>query len=278
MKIPLLLADWIEGLIPLLVVAFWIVRAFLDAKGSAAEPEAVEVDWDELEADEAGDEFDPNDPNRWGEQAAQLNRQNAGRQNADRQKADRQKPVAAGIQAANQGGDPRSDVDDFLRRLEQQKEAENQQAAQGARRRNEQTQREKNRLRKQQLQEQRRKREQLASAGPPPNVQRGETVGEHVRQHMGHLKESTLAEQAAHLGEQVAQADDRVAARLHEKFDHQLGKLQARNTQRRSEAAAAAVLEPTSAESIAALLANPDSIRNAIVLNEILQRPTDRWD
>ena len=267
MPVPLLLADWIEGIIPLVVVGYWILKAFLDAKGGAAEPveiELNEVDWDEEDAHE----FDPNDPSGWGEQADR--RQPAAAQFQGRN------VQAAGVQAGNAAHE-QSEVDDFLRRLAQQKELEAHEASQEEHLRRERIQNER-RLRRKQQRDTQRRQQQQAEAGAPTGVGQGGTVDEHVRQHMGHLKESTLAEQAAHLGEQVAQADDRVAARLHEKFDHKLGKLQARNTQRRSEAAAAAVLEPTSAESIAALLANPDSIRNAIVLNEILQRPTDRWE
>ncbi|MCA9240280.1 MAG: hypothetical protein KDA37_08775 [Planctomycetales bacterium] len=107
-----------------------------------------------------------------------------------------------------------------------------------------------------------------------PEAPAGESLSDHVQRHITHLQESQLAEQAAHLGEQVALADDKVQARLDAKFKHRLGSIKSRE----EEPTLAVVVEPgVGPDQIAAMLASPESIKTAIILNEILQRPTDRW-
>ncbi|TWT47254.1 hypothetical protein [Botrimarina hoheduenensis] len=96
------------------------------------------------------------------------------------------------------------------------------------------------------------------------------------RAEMSHLPQSQLAEQAAHLGEGIAASDDRLQARLDAKFGKSVA---ARDL---AEAASASAQRGDSASStaasrIAAALASPTGVRDAIVLNEILTRPTDRW-
>jgi len=100
---------------------------------------------------------------------------------------------------------------------------------------------------------------------------RSEGVAEHVARHLGGSQE--LAEHAEHLGEVVGQTDERLAARLHQKFDHQIGSLQ------RAEptAADAQPEEPSVTDDIMQLLSTPDGMRQAILANEILRRPIDRW-
>ncbi len=89
-----------------------------------------------------------------------------------------------------------------------------------------------------------------------------------------HLAESQLAEQAAHLGERIAQADDRLDARLHKTFDHQLGQFQNKPTvgHRHEDAIE---LRPSAAARVAKMLTTPAGIKDAVVLSEILRRPSD---
>jgi hypothetical protein len=80
--------------------------------------------------------------------------------------------------------------------------------------------------------------------------------------------------EVADLGSRVKQADEQFDRQLQKKFDHELGSLASRPS--------AAPAEPTPqppspATQIAAMLANPDGVRQAVILNEILHRPTDRW-
>lgn len=90
-----------------------------------------------------------------------------------------------------------------------------------------------------------------------------------------HLPESQLAEHAAHLGESIMSADDRLQARLDAKFGKSMGTLDAEKKQASDKAKAAE--EKSAAARVAAALASPTGVRDAVVLNEILQRPTDRW-
>lgn len=64
-------------------------------------------------------------------------------------------------------------------------------------------------------------------------------------------------------------------AHVEQTFDHQVGQL----AQKSSEAPAVtqAPSPAPAAAAIAALLADPANVRSAVVLNEILRRPTDRW-
>jgi hypothetical protein len=81
------------------------------------------------------------------------------------------------------------------------------------------------------------------------------------------------------LGDSVEVADDVMEAHLKEVFDHRLGSLQ-------QVATAAPAAQPATKKAgkaapapvgFAALFANSGNVRQAIVLNEILQRPSDRW-
>jgi hypothetical protein len=77
-------------------------------------------------------------------------------------------------------------------------------------------------------------------------------------------------QRAEHLGEEVGLADDHLEAHLAQKFDHQIG------SKGMSEATdqASGSVEPTlDLDSLAAMLANPTSLRHAVVLSEILARP-----
>ena len=89
-----------------------------------------------------------------------------------------------------------------------------------------------------------------------------------------HLAKSQLAEQAAHLGERIAKSDDRLDARLHKKFDHQMGQFQrGQATGHQHEDAKKG--EPSAAARVAKMLTTPAGMRDAVVLNEILRRPAD---
>ncbi|TWT88741.1 hypothetical protein Mal64_22290 [Pseudobythopirellula maris] len=95
------------------------------------------------------------------------------------------------------------------------------------------------------------------------------------RKQMSRLPESQLAEQAAHLGAKIAMADDHAAERVHAKFDHQIGNLShdAVDWDSRDDPPPPATI----AEQLVAQLRSPAGIRQAVVLNEVLTRPTDRW-
>ena len=109
--------------------------------------------------------------------------------------------------------------------------------------------------------------------------QRG-SVAEHVQQH---LNTRQFADRAAHLAdEDIAKSDDVREAHRKQVFDHKLGRLADTSTAA-APAAPAAAIAPTDAEVAAAaiglstLLSNPQNLKHAIVLNEILVRPEHRW-
>jgi hypothetical protein len=100
-------------------------------------------------------------------------------------------------------------------------------------------------------------------------------LGRGVAQHMRGTQE--IAEHTRHLGEEVDHADDKLAAHLHQVFDHKLGDLKKSTLE-------AAAVSPSQASrdgalpgaaSIAHLLVDPQNVRNAIILAEILRRPDE---
>jgi hypothetical protein len=99
----------------------------------------------------------------------------------------------------------------------------------------------------------------------------GAGVAEHVAAHVG-AGANALAAQASQLGQRIIEEDAQFDVELKERFDRKLGSL-AVSRPRQAEPAAV----ETPASQIAAMLASPDGVRQAIVLNEILRRPDDRW-
>jgi hypothetical protein len=85
-----------------------------------------------------------------------------------------------------------------------------------------------------------------------------------------------IAEHTRHLGEEVDLADDKLKARLHQVFDHQIGSLKTSTME-----AAATLSSDPAAEGTAGgmmqMLRSPQSVRDAIVMAEILRRPEDLW-
>jgi hypothetical protein len=94
-----------------------------------------------------------------------------------------------------------------------------------------------------------------------------EEVAAHVSQRMD---TSDVSQHASRLGAEVGQADEKLESRLHQKFDHDVGGLAARDAEMQAAAA-------MSSSEIARMLGNPANIRQAIILSEILTRPSDRW-
>lgn len=278
-----LLADWLEGIVPLLLVVFWVVRAFLDSKNEQqAKPPAdrkkpaKQTQPGPVAKGPFQDPFE--DPVRAsGRNSGQTSGQKTGGGNEaaspfddfgdqDRTPPTREAKVAGG---AGDQDSIRSEVDEFLKRLSQPAP--------------EQEPPKRKPPKKQKPRKKRvptaagNQRDRLQSSLKPQQLDgrsEGESVDEHVRSHLGHLEESQLAENAALMGSKIAQSDDRLEARLHEKFDHKLGKLESRKAETVKPVEPQV---PSTAEAIAKMLSSPDGMRQAVVLNEILQRPSDRW-
>jgi hypothetical protein len=111
----------------------------------------------------------------------------------------------------------------------------------------------------------------------------GGQLSEHVKRY---LDESDMSRREAELGQQVAQADREIDQRLRQKFDHRVSKLEAVPGEAAAPpvayeppdlVGASADIPASFATGLLDLLSNPDSLRQAIVLNEILHRPEERW-
>ena len=96
-----------------------------------------------------------------------------------------------------------------------------------------------------------------------------------------------IARHASKLGGEVARTERHVDTHLQEVFDHEVSALakepdrqgkRRRASKRKRAQPQPAPLPATSAAGFASLLSNAQSIRQAIVINEILTRPEDRWE
>lgn len=251
MNVPPLLADWLQGLGPLFLVILWVIKQVLTAGGDERADKAAR-------ADDAEPEDGAVDPE--------------GRPIEAR--------VAPGGEAAPQ---QRAEVEEFLRRIGQ---LNDDQPAGDRRGRPLDPFEEPPRRRAAPATPQPaaaeiellvEDEEPIEPTAEPPSREPASPLSEK------RLAPSQLAEQAAHLGERIAQADEKFEARLHSKFDHRLGKLRDANPDGGGEPSAAETTDPgakpaSSAARVADMLAQPGGFRDAIVLSEILRRPSDdRW-
>ena len=104
-----------------------------------------------------------------------------------------------------------------------------------------------------------------------------DSVSQHVAQH---LDPSSIRQHTAQLGAELAQEEAKHQSDVREKFGHKLGRLSGTPATASATAASrvtnlAGALTP--AGDLVQLLRSPASIRQAILLNEILARPEHRW-
>ena len=114
----------------------------------------------------------------------------------------------------------------------------------------------------------------LAEVVEPEEIDRTEGFSRRVAQDLRGSEQ--IAEHSRRLGEEVDLADDKLAAHLHQVFDHDLGRLKKTASETAATPAAAAASEATVGE-LLKLLRSPQSIRDAIIMSEVLKRPEDRW-
>jgi hypothetical protein len=96
-----------------------------------------------------------------------------------------------------------------------------------------------------------------------------------VASHVG-AAVTEIRQEVSHLGEAVITADKQFDVQLQQKFDHQLGSLRQQQLTPLQDPRLAPPVD-TPASQIVAMLTNPAGVRQAIVVNEILRRPEDRW-
>ncbi len=101
---------------------------------------------------------------------------------------------------------------------------------------------------------------------------RKQTVGGHVQTH---IDTSDIAQHAQQLGQRVGMADDKLEARLQQKFDHDVGRLQIDRKRSAQSETTTVTAKATSRAAVALMqmLRSPASIRQAIVISEVLKRP-----
>lgn len=112
-----------------------------------------------------------------------------------------------------------------------------------------------------------------------------ESVAEHVRDQLGSRKFAQVGTQG--LGKEVSATDDKNESRLRGVFGHQLSELSSVGGEASETTAAVppasaadrfASAPVTNAAALAAFLANPATLRQAILVGEILHRPEERWN
>lgn len=154
--------------------------------------------------------------------------------------------------------------------------------------------------RAEQMQQQQRAAQQQYAPPPPPQplrpapvVVEAEIVEEddltpvraplsRVAQHVAqHLDTREFAERAERMADVTEQADERMESHLHQAFDHRLGNISS-GTQ-----SITAAVTPVADDEVKArvalnhpllsMLRQTQSVRNAIILSELLERPTKNW-
>src|SRR5207253_10180228 len=87
------------------------------------------------------------------------------------------------------------------------------------------------------------------------------------------LRESEqIAEHTRHLGEEVDAVNTKMRAHLHQVFDHKLGQLKSSSVETALVTADRTAAE-LSLDHIRRMLGSPESVRDAIIMSEILRRP-----
>ncbi|HEX3602240.1 MAG TPA: hypothetical protein VHU84_18955 [Lacipirellulaceae bacterium] len=108
----------------------------------------------------------------------------------------------------------------------------------------------------------------------PRRTKKRQSVAEHVAEQVTSRTKS-LAENASQLGRRIANEDRQFDSQMKAKFDHSIGTLS--ESEKSGQPPAESPPRDTPAAQIAAMLANPDGVRQAVLVNEILRRPSDRW-
>jgi hypothetical protein len=119
----------------------------------------------------------------------------------------------------------------------------------------------------------------LAESPPPQAVPRprlDSTIAEHVAHD---IDTSDVTEHFAHLTK-LDQADEQMEAHIQSAFTHRIGQLESTLSDDEisgAKQAANAAATPSLTAVIRAQLASPQGVRQAVLMREILERPTDRW-
>ena len=160
-------------------------------------------------------------------------------------------------------GNVEDEIGEFLRRVVQKRQGARPQAAQQA-----------------------KPRPQRQPAPPrPEQAVRAEVVAEPVVIGSGRdLTSDQLPHRDFELAENISRVEKELEQHTHEKFDRHVGRISSASAQPvatravgREEPRPAASMPSTAAAGLAAMLGDAQSLRQAILLNKIIQRPEHRW-
>jgi hypothetical protein len=126
------------------------------------------------------------------------------------------------------------------------------------------------------LREQQRDLEPIVEIIEAEEADAGSRMTSSVAQHLRGTTE--ISRHATGLGAEVDQADDRLEARIHKTFDHQLGSLKNTSTAAPEKVAMQTTEALAASMNLTRLLSNAQTIRNGIILSEVLARPEQRWE
>ena len=99
-----------------------------------------------------------------------------------------------------------------------------------------------------------------------PDIEpRGQGVSEHVTKHIDNSA-LALGQHAEKLGDELAETDERLEMRLHQRFDHEVGRLHHEKEVAKAEATGVAA-------ELVAMMSKPEGMRQLIIASEILRRP-----
>lgn len=250
-----LAADWVQALVPLVVMLFWVIRQVLEASRPAQPPAAPrpagrpmppELRGPELRAPELRP---PDQRPPRAEDTLRQEMERVLRRAAEKSGGARPSPGTIGSETNRSGAmgpGPKGRNTEPPRRLELIVEN----PFPGAE----------------------------APSGPSKSLTEPEGSPKRgsSRPNLAHLPQSRLAEHASQLGSVIAQADERIEARLHKKFDHRLGTLEERGALSANGGGGTLQVssppsETSPGDSLVALLRSPEGVRQAFVLNEILR-------
>lgn len=165
-----------------------------------------------------------------------------------------------------------AEIEEFLRRANERRADKNRGAAQPA-----------------QQQQKKQPREKPASqpsgqAKPKPEAaekkkrRERESVTQSVEEHLG---SSRFDAREQHLADDVTRSEAAMSEHVHNVFEHRLGSLG--ETTAEGQPTSGETVATRSAEqkaealAVAGLFLNQENLRRAVILREILERPTDRW-
>jgi hypothetical protein len=117
----------------------------------------------------------------------------------------------------------------------------------------------------------------LAEPRPLDDIERGTSVEQHVREHIGtdRFDTSRFDERAGKLSHIPQTIEQDIGAHVRSVFDHQVGTMTTGSAL--SAPATEGPVGPTPAQQLIAMLRDPQGMRNAVLLQEILRPPVERW-